>query len=73
MFKDGQVVATVVSFHDITERQQAEKELQEHMEELEQFSRLTINREEKMIQLKEEINNLLEQKGQEKKYKIVGE
>ncbi len=73
VFKDGQVVATVVSFHDITERQQAEKELQEHMEELEQFSRLTINREEKMIQLKEEINNLLEQKGQEKKYKIVGE
>jgi len=73
VFKDGQVIATVVSFHDITERQQAEKELQEQMKELEQFSRLTINREERMIQLKEEINSLLEQKGQEKKYKIVGE
>ncbi|MBI5589713.1 MAG: hypothetical protein HY881_04435 [Deltaproteobacteria bacterium] len=32
---------------------------------------LTINREEKMIQLKEEINTLLGQMGKEKKYKIV--
>ena len=56
---------------DITERKQAEKELKERMEELERFSRLTINREEKMIQLKEEINILLEQTGREKKYKIV--
>jgi hypothetical protein len=41
------------------------------MEELEQFSRLTVDREEKMIQLKEEINALLEQGGRGKKYKIV--
>jgi hypothetical protein len=56
---------------DITERKQAERELQERMEELEQFSHLTINREEMMIQLKQEINTLLEQTGREKKYKIV--
>ncbi len=73
VWKDSQVVATVVSFHDITKRKQAEKEIKEHMEELEQFSHLTINREEKMIELKEEINRLLEKTGQEKKYKIVGE
>lgn len=73
VWKEGQVEATVVSFHDITERKQAEKELKEHMEELEQFSHLTINREERMIELKEEINKLLEKTGQEKKYKIVGE
>jgi hypothetical protein len=41
------------------------------MEELESFTRLTLNREEKMIELKEEINNLLEQTGKEKKYKVV--
>ncbi|MCX5818697.1 MAG: PocR ligand-binding domain-containing protein [Deltaproteobacteria bacterium] len=58
---------------DITERRQAERVLQERMEELERFSHLTINREEKMIQLKEEINLLLEQTGREKKYKIVEE
>jgi PAS domain S-box-containing protein len=56
---------------DITERKQAERELQEQMDELERFSHLTINREEKMIELKEEINTLLEQAGREKKYKIV--
>ena len=56
---------------DITDRKAAEKELKEKMEELERFSRLTINREEKMIQLKEEINTLQEQMGKEKKYKIV--
>jgi PAS domain S-box-containing protein len=56
---------------DISERKQAEKDLKERMEDLERFSRLTINREEKMIQLKEEINTILEQTGREKKYKIV--
>ncbi len=58
---------------DITERKKAEKELHERMEELERFSRLTINREERMIELKEEINTLLEQTRREKKYKIVEE
>ena len=71
IIKDGNVVSAVVTFRDITERRQAEKELKEHMDELESFTRLTMNREEKMIGLKEEINNLLEKTGQEKKYKIV--
>jgi PAS domain S-box-containing protein len=71
ILKDGKVKGAVVTFRDITERRRAEKELKEHMEELESFTRLTIDREEKMIELKEEINNLLEQRGQEKKYTIV--
>ena len=41
------------------------------MDELERFNRVTINREGKMILLKEEINTLLEQTGKEKKYNIV--
>jgi PAS domain S-box-containing protein len=71
IIKDGKVIGAVVTFRDITERMQAEKELKEQMDELERFNRLTIDREEKMIQLKEEINNILEQTGREKKYKIV--
>jgi len=67
---DGKWFA-VGTVRDITERKRAEKELKERMEDLERFSRLTINREEKMIQLKEEINTLLEQTGKEKRYKIV--
>jgi len=73
VWKEDKVVGAVVSFRDITERKQAENELKERMEDLERFSLLTINREEKMIQLKEEINSLLEQTGKEKKYKIVEE
>ncbi len=61
----------VCTLEDITERKKAEKELAERMEELERFTRLTVDRELKMIHLKEEINALLEQMGREKKYKIV--
>jgi hypothetical protein len=56
---------------DISSLKKMQEELQERMEDLERFNRLTINREEKMIQLKEEINTILEQMGREKKYKIV--
>ena len=65
----GQCVC--VSVRDITERKQAENELKERMEDLERFSRLTVSREEKMIELKKEINSLHEQMGQQKKYVIV--
>ncbi len=41
------------------------------MEELERFSKLVFGREKKMIQLKQEINELLGQLGQGEKYKIV--
>jgi len=61
----------VCTLEDITERKQVEKALKEQMADMERFSRLTINREEKMIQLKEEINTLLECEGKGKKYKIV--
>jgi two-component system CheB/CheR fusion protein len=41
------------------------------VEELEQFSKLAIGREIKMIQLKQEVNEILRQLGQVEKYKIV--
>ncbi|MBF0257491.1 MAG: PAS domain S-box protein [Desulfamplus sp.] len=56
---------------DITERKKNEKQMEEQVEDLKQFSRLTINREERMIELKEEINSLMGQLGKGKKYKIV--
>ena len=56
---------------DITSRKSAEHEMQQNMEELEQFSKVAVGREEKMIQLKDEINQLLEQAGLGKKYKIA--
>jgi len=53
---------------DITDRRHMEEELKRHVEELEQFSKLAIGRELKMIQLKEEINELRGQLDQSKKY-----
>jgi len=41
------------------------------MLELQRFNDLTINRELKMIELKKEINNLLNRLGENEKYKIV--
>ena len=56
---------------DITEQKKAEKELKQNLEDLERFSNMVVGREEKMIQLKEEINELLTQSGKGEKYKIV--
>ncbi|MFH1134651.1 MAG: transporter substrate-binding domain-containing protein [Pseudomonadota bacterium] len=62
----------IIGVHlDMTERKKAEQELQRNLDELERFSRLVVGRELKMIELKTEVNSLLEHSGQEKKYKIV--
>ena len=67
----GHELCFCASVRDITERKQAEKNLEQRMEELERFNRLTVSREEKMIELKNQVNALLEQIGQSKQYKIV--
>lgn len=59
----------VVVFRDITEQRRNQEELQQRMAELERFNRLTMGREERMIQLKREINALLQALGREKKYR----
>ena len=61
----------VGTVRDIRARKKAEAELKEYVADLERFKRLVIGREERMIQLKEEINGLMEKLGGEKKYKIV--
>ena len=71
IIRDGKIAGAVVTFRDITDRLKAERELKQRLEELEQFNRLVMGREEKMIGLKEEINGLLVQLGREERYKIV--
>jgi len=56
---------------DITERKQAEEELHQNLQELETFSKMAVGREEQMIELKKEINELLRDSGRSEKYKIV--
>ena len=55
---------------DITERKQAEANLISRNKELEIFYDATVNRELKLIDLKKEINELLENSGKKQKYKI---
>jgi hypothetical protein len=55
---------------DITDRKKVEKEIEEKYKELSRFRRMAIGREQKMIELKKEINELLEVTGDSKKYKI---
>jgi PAS domain S-box-containing protein len=55
---------------DITDRKKAEKETKEKYEELSRFARLVVGREQRMIELKKEINELLLVTGNSEKYKI---
>ncbi|MCK4751981.1 MAG: hypothetical protein KAS75_00945 [Planctomycetes bacterium] len=54
--------------HEITERKLAKDELQKKMEELEQFNKLAVGRELRMIELKKEVNTLLSETGRDEKY-----
>lgn len=67
--EDGAVSGVVVVFRDVTEARRTQHELQQRMDELERFNRLTIGREERMIVLKQEINELLASQGLPRRYK----
>jgi len=68
---EGKIVQLAIT-RDITDRKQAEQELNDKMDELMYFHRLTVGRELTMIELKKEVNQLLIDAGQESKYNIVG-
>jgi PAS domain S-box-containing protein len=69
--KTGAIIGVAIFAQNITERKHMEEELTRNVEELERFRKLAIGREMKMIQLKEEINDLLGQLSQGEKYKVV--
>jgi PAS domain S-box-containing protein len=58
-------------FQDITVRKKAEDALKAKMDELERFHKLTVGREITMVELKKEVNKLLNHLGKDDKYKIV--
>jgi translation initiation factor RLI1 len=70
---EGNVIAHMASHQDISERKRVENELKKKNKELELFNRLAVGRELKMIELKKEINALLEDLGKEPRYEIAGE
>jgi len=65
--KDGGVDYLVAFIQDISERKKAEEELQVRINEFETFYRTTLGREERVIELRQEVNELLEQLGKNNK------
>jgi hypothetical protein len=55
---------------DLSGPKKAERALKERLDELARFRRLAIGREQRMIELKKEINELLKGAGHAEKYKI---
>lgn len=53
---------------EISNRKRAEKELKKTMNQLERFNKIAVNRELRMVELKKEINKLLEKAGEPEKY-----
>jgi PAS domain S-box-containing protein len=68
---DGKVVACVGARVDITERMNSELTLKNKMAELEDFNKLAVDRELRMIELKKEINNLLHKLNKKEKYVVT--
>ena len=61
--EEGRFKQTHCILHDITERKRAEVELASTVAELQQFDRLTVGREERMIELKREVNEMARKAG----------
>ena len=68
---NGRKIGSFAMITDIAERKKAEEELHRNIEDLERFSKMSVGREERMIELKNEINELRQEAGLGRKYKIV--
>jgi len=62
-----------VMFLDVTERTKAEQAMRRHLEEVERFNRLAIGREQRVIELKSKVNDLMDALGGPLPYKLTSE
>ncbi len=82
--KDGRLIDVEVSatyipsgdyfltfFQNITERKQAQQKLKEQLDELRRWQTIMLGRENRIVELKREVNHLLEQAGQPNRYQSV--
>ncbi len=68
--EEGRLQGIVCDALDITERKKRKEKIRKYLTELEQFNRLAVDRELKMIELKREVNELYERLGEEPPYDL---
>lgn len=75
--KHGEIIAGVGVFDDITERKRAEEEIRRYVEELHtrneelsRFNTVSVGREMRMVELKKEVNDLCEKRGEPRRYRL---
>lgn len=64
----GAVSGAVHLFSDITSQQMAERKIREQLSELQRWQKVVLDREDRVWELKSEINHLLAELGQQKRY-----
>ena len=69
---EGNIIGIAGISRDIHEQKLADAKIKEQMLELRQWHTITMGREERILDLKREINQLLEEAGKPPKYKSVG-
>ena len=69
--KDGFPIRIFGTIQDISREKEAETIINEKIKELETFNKLAVGRELRMIELKKEINDLLQELGRQEEYEIV--
>jgi PAS domain S-box-containing protein len=67
----GEVVGMAATSRDITSRKMAEAQIREQLEELRRWNALTMGRENRIMELKQEVNFLLQQLDQPPRYESV--
>jgi PAS domain-containing protein len=70
--ESGNIKAGVMVFHDITGSKILELKLKEKIAELEKFNKIMVGRETRMIELKQEINELCLAQGLKPRYTVPG-
>jgi PAS domain S-box-containing protein len=70
-YPDGKPRRMLGVNYDITERKQAEEELQSQLNELQRWHDVTAGREDRLLELKKEVNDLLEEAGRPRKYGVI--